>query len=269
MPITRSLTRKHTARTKVRTLRKWGYVSQKHLFQTSELRIHYRPSTTDEKVIDEVLSRHTYQNKTAGVAVEKEDCWLDLGGNIGTFALFVLSLGAAVISVEPEPENVRLLTQNIMDNFPTSPYKIMDSGVGLKDTSMSLYLCKGAYNKYRHSMFLNKGRSSIPVKVHSFLNLLNQTVSNSQRTYSINAIKMDIEGMEIPILEQFTTAKNYKNINKLVFEYTFDVDPSIPRFMRIIRKLKKVFRTVHFTRVNPTEQWYTYFPPCATVYCVK
>jgi hypothetical protein len=85
---------------------------------------------------------------------------------------------------------------------------------------------------------------------------------------SFNAIKMDIEGAEIPILEHLN-AEDYRTygIEKLVFEYSFDVDDSIPRFMNIIRKLSQAFNMVHFTKVKPTELHYTYFPAATLVYC--
>ena len=81
---------------------------------------------------------------------------------------------------------------------------------------------------------------------------------------------MDIEGSEILILE-FLTATHYKqyNIQKLVFEYSFDVDRSIPRFLRIIHNLKKYFSRVHYDKVKENELEYNYFPACTNVFCIK
>ena len=79
---------------------------------------------------------------------------------------------------------------------------------------------------------------------------------------------MDIEGAEIPLLESLDAA-TCKPLRKLVFEYTFDVDPSIPRFLAIVRRLKQWFPTVHYTKVNPKDKEYRHYPPCTMVYCVR
>ena len=81
-------------------------------------------------------------------------------------------------------------------------------------------------------------------------------------------VKMDIEGAEIPLLESLDAA-TCKPLRKLVFEYTFDVDPSIPRFLAIVRRLKQWFPTVHYTKVNPKDKEYRHYPPCTMVYCVR
>lgn len=250
----------------MRTLTKWGYVTQS--FIVPKLDIFYRAQTTDEKVIDEVLVNHVYQNRTAKMQVETSDCWLDLGANIGTFALLALSAGGSVLSVEPEQHNLTLLRKNVAHNFtnkPTPRFRVLEAGVACSSGEMPLYLCNGDYNKYRHSMYLQKNRASVSVPVIAFAKLLQERVGK----HTINAVKMDIEGMEIELLEKCVDRQTFANVRKLVFEYTFDVDPSIPRFMRIINTLRKFFPVVHFTRVNPNEKEYRYYPPCTTVYCVR
>jgi FkbM family methyltransferase len=239
-------------------LDKWGYRGQK--FIIDQLKIYYRPETTDVKVITEVLTKYAYQKKSVGFLIEQSDVWLDLGANIGTFSLFVLSVGGEVIAVEPEQNNLEILEKNLMENF-SSKHTILPIGVDIKSSKKDFYLCKGDYNKYRHSLFYKKGREKITIPIIGIRELL-------KKHPSINAIKMDIEGAEIEILE-LLNKEDYKNINKLVFEYTFDVDRSIPRFMNIINKLKSIFEIVHFTGVKPDEKEYNYYPPCTIVYCLN
>jgi hypothetical protein len=79
---------------------------------------------------------------------------------------------------------------------------------------------------------------------------------------------MDIEGTEIELLENIDL--NYlKNIRKLVFEYSFDVDKSIPRFLNIIKRLKQEFNLIHYDKVKENELEYNYFPPATMIYCKK
>ena len=79
---------------------------------------------------------------------------------------------------------------------------------------------------------------------------------------------MDIEGAEIEILEKIPL-KVLKPIKKLVFEYSFDFDKSIPRFLKIIEKLRKHFKVVSYSKVKDNELEYSYFPPCVNVFCKK
>lgn len=76
-----------------------------------------RPVTSDKGIITEVLARNVYQKRKIGFEIEKDDYWLDLGGNIGSFYLFVLSVGGKVLIVEPEPENISMIMKNLKLNF--------------------------------------------------------------------------------------------------------------------------------------------------------
>jgi hypothetical protein len=66
---------------------------------------------------------------------------------------------------------------------------------------------------------------------------------------------------------EYMNTNHYKNINKLVFEYSFDKDKSIPRFLKIIENLKKHFKNVVYTKVKQSELVYNYYPACEMVYC--
>jgi FkbM family methyltransferase len=230
----------------------------------SKLSVHARPGTTDEKVIGEVLRDNVYELKKIGFFLEPHDRWLDLGGNIGTFALLALLHGCqAVMTCEPEADNLRMLKMNLNSNFPGGPWKILPVAITVdKALTTDFYLCKGDYNKYRHTTHKVRGRQRVTVKNMNILDVLDQTRPN--------AIKMDIEGAEIPILEALS-AEDYTRygIQKLVFEYSFDVDPSIARFMAIIATLRQAYRTVHFTKVKETEEFYRHFPAATIVYCIN
>lgn len=154
----------------------------------------YREGTTDEKVMDEVLKRNVYERKKLDFQIEPSDIWLDCGANIGTFTLLCLHKKAKVYAFEPEPENFNLLNQNIKMNHPGKKgVRTFRQALFLQDDKAPLYLCKGDYNKYRHTLFYKRGRSIIQVPVRSIFTVLAK--------YPVNCIKMDIEGSEIEILE--------------------------------------------------------------------
>jgi hypothetical protein len=63
---------------------------------------------------------------------------------------------------------------------------------------------------------------------------------------------------EIDILE-LLKPEDYRNSNiqKLVFEYSFDFDKSIPRFLKIVDTLKEYFRVVEFSKFKEGENSYS------------
>ena len=227
-----------------------------------DLHICIRPGTTDEKVVDEVLKCNVYEKQKIGFHVKQGESWLDLGGNIGTFALLALSHGASVVTCEPEKDNLDLLTRNLEANFPNGQWKILPVAVTTGNSNtVDLYLCKGNYNKYRHTIYPIRGRQAVSVTQKNINELL--------REYKFDGIKIDIEGAEIDILEQLE-ADDFKvaGITKMVYEYSFDIDPSIPRFLKIIEKLRGYFTIVSYTKVNEDQLEYKFFPAAVLVYCM-
>jgi FkbM family methyltransferase len=223
--------------------------------------IFVRPDTTDSKVIDEVLKRNVYQKPSLNFHLQKGELWFDLGGNIGTFSLLALSKGCNVIVYEPEPENAGLLEENLKINFKTG-WTIKKAAIThTNNESDILYLSKGL-NKYRHTLYPKRGRESINVASLPF--------KSEMALHKPIGVKMDIEGIEIDILESVSLDDwRLWNTQKLVFEYSFDIDNSIPRFMNIIRNLRKYFSVVHYNKVKETERVYNYFPAATLVYCLK
>lgn len=244
-----------------KTVTTWGYKGEQHPSAISPLKLLHRPDTTDEKAIEEVLTKNVYQKKKIRFLIEPGDFWLDLGANIGTFSLHVLSNGGKVIAVEPEHDNLEILKHNLENNFnDISTYKILPYCVSTYTGHTKFYLCNGDYNKYRHSMHLQKNREWIKMRVLDIHRILDKYPD-------IDCIKMDIEGEEINLLENMK-ASYLRKLKKLVFEYSFDVDRSIRRFLTIIDRLKNIFETVHYTGINPNETEYNHYPPCVIVFCL-
>ena len=83
-------------------------------------------------------------------------------------------------------------------------------------------------------------------------------------------VKMDIEGMEMPILE------NTKRIfSKMVYEWSFDIDPSLSRFWKIIDRQKSDYEVAfeeHRTCYDDKREvlWQkSWFPACTNVFLFK
>ena len=88
----------------------------------------------------------------------------------------------------------------------------------------------------------------------------------------VAAIKIDVEGEEIDILE---TASFLARIKTLVFEYSFSRDPNVTRFKNLMAKLKQRFSTVKYPRsalARPRLQdgtWVTFNHRGVIVHCAS
>ena len=80
--------------------------------------------------------------------------------------------------------------------------------------------------------------------------------------------KMDIEGAEMPILE--TTKAKFK---KLVYEWSFDIDPSLVRLWGVIDRQKLSYRveaawnSICYNDQRETVWQSSWFPACTNVFC--
>lgn len=219
------------------------------------LKFYYRPGTTDEKVIIEVVKRHNYSHKDI-FDISPADCWLDLGGNIGTFTCLVASKGCNVVTYEPEPECFEILRENVALNGLGQLVELHQQAVADKGGSLGLYLSKGQ-NKYRHTLFEVRGREKIEIEAVKFQDILSE---------KFTAVKMDIEGSELAI---FDAVEDWGNVKKLAFEYHFDFDRSIPNFEKRMNKLRETFTNMRLPKMPADKLTYDFFPSGKTVICSR
>jgi len=183
----------------------------------------YREGFSDLKTFEEVLGRKTYLKK--GMTIEKGETWMDCGGNVGAFTLLACSLGAKVTVYEPDPFNCKMIERNLkLNNFKA---EIKQVALVHDDTkNIKLFIgCSG--NVWRNSI-VKKWRSKKYVNV--------KCLNFDKEAEIFDCCKMDIEGAEMPILE------NTKKIfNKLVYEWSFDIDASLPRFWNVVENQKKQY----------------------------
>ena len=203
------------------------------LYKCGKFQFLLRSGSTDDNCLAELFTRNVY-----GRSLKSGQVWLDLGGHRGLFALRAIMEGAReVFSYEPHPGNFTFLHLNT-DGLPVRRYQVacteVESSSGRR--SATLYVCKNPENTWRHTTMPVQQRHRLSVRAMDFGRIL-------KRHGNVSAVKLDIEGAELSILE---TASFPQRVKWLVFEYSFSVDPDVARFKRIIARLKSVFSTVHF-----------------------
>lgn len=212
----------------------------------------FRENTSDFKTFKEVIGENTYETK--GNTIQKGEFWYDCGGNVGAFSLLALSKGADVEIFEPDPFNCEMIEKNLKLNG----WRAKINQVALvHDGRKQARLFIGKDNNFwRNSIVKNKKSKSTIVPCLNF----------DEATKDAACVKMDIEGSEMPIIEN--TKRKFK---KLIFEWSFDIDNDLERYWAALDKLSSqyVIKCTDY-RDKGVMLWpRNWFPKCANVFCYE
>lgn len=191
-----------------------------------------------------------------GFKLQSTDVWGDGGGHIGTFTLSALYAGGRVVSFEMMADNYALLNHNLSRNFD-SGFVAVQKGVSALGGRMQRYKAKsnnGIANTWRHSLVYGRRSCLEPVGTDvvfvDTVSLKDMVLNHTVDGKHINAVKLDAEGVEMQMLEWLVSpagASTRTPLNKIVGEWHFDVDRSIPRFVAVITGTKAVVcRALHW-----------------------
>ena len=220
----------------------------------SGIRFYHRPGFSDLKTFEEVIGRKTYLKR--GLKIGAGEKWMDCGGNVGAFALLACKLGAEVTVYEPDPFNVDMIKRNLKLNGFKATVK---QAALVHDDRKSVTLFIGNNSQvWRNSIVRKWNNKGIKVPCLNF----------DDEAKGFDACKMDIEGAEMPILEN--TAATFR---KLVYEWSFDIDPSLTRLWSVIDKQKRDYRveaawnSICYNDHRELVWQQSWFPACTNVFC--
>jgi FkbM family methyltransferase len=215
-----------------------------------------RENTSDLKAIKEVVVNEAYKRR--GFVPEPDEVWIDIGANCGAFSVWAAKKGCRVIAFEPDPENAAIAQSNIDLNNVSKSVKLYTLGLTAEDEPKRLYF-------YRNTANGNVWRNSLYKEWRGGERIAVDTVPVEAYWNPDYCIKLDAEGVEMPILEKYGHIK----VKKLVFEWSFDIDPSIKRFNDVIDKLKNIYDNVQYGGFQAGyETWQpSWFPAARMVWC--
>jgi len=215
----------------------------------------YREGFSDQKTILEVIGKDVYRKK--GNKILPGEKWMDCGGNIGAFALLACSLGAKVTVYEPDPYNCEMIKRNLdLNKFDATVKQV----ALVHDNQKEAILFIGNNNNvWRNSIIKRWNNKGLKVPCINF----------DEEAKGFDCCKMDIEGAEMNILENTN-----KVFNKMVYEWSFDIDPSLTRFWSMIEKQQRAYKrvadignTARF-KTRDYDVWQkSWFPACTNVFC--
>lgn len=195
--------------------------------------------SSDEQAAEEVLVKKAYTRKGHGPTGFKFDVlpgerWLDLGANIGAFAVYCRARGATAVCFEPEPGCFKLLQKNAA-GFRCYQLAVTAS----HEKQLAFCKSKNPENNYRGTV--------LPVENYIGVEPVNNLYAGELEGYtgsvngnSFDGIKMDIEGAEGEILDNWLLPRT----KKLVMEYHTSRDTSLVNLARRLGHLLDRFHTV-------------------------
>lgn len=218
------------------------------------LLMHYRPNTSDLSAIDEVIERRSYERKYFRVL--PGETWIDLGGNIGAFTVWAASLGAYIKTYEPDPLSIEMIRKNLLANNLTAQVEVNQAGV-VGDGRNTGFLSISKTGKYwRNSLYKDWGGGTIKVPLVRFDDVVVES----------DCVKMDIEGAEMDIVEKMQVFPQ-----KLVLEWSFDIDDNIDRYRAAVSRLRNNYPNVKADKIadKHTVWQKSWFPPAKMIYAWK
>ena len=170
--------------------------------------------------------------------VEKGERWLDLGANLGYFALTALSKKASFVAcVEAEQANAADLQRNIDLNSFTDRARVIRAMVRAPGTAGLLRLSEKSTRHAAQDFYVTRPTEGLQ-EVHT------TTVSELLDAEPYDAIKINIEGAEREVLLS-TSATTWRGVRKMVVEYSLDVHRNKADFDALLAHLRNTGWQVH------------------------
>lgn len=224
--------------------------------QLKGIKFWQRPGFSDLKTFQEVIGKGAYLKQ--GMTIQPGERWMDCGGNVGAFTLLACSLGAQVVTYEPDPFNCEMIERNLKLNGFRATVK---QRALVHDDREEVALFIGNDNQtWRNSIVKRWGKLGLKVPAVRF----------DTEARGFDCCKMDIEGAEMPILEATEVL-----FGKLVYEWSFDIDRSLTRLWRVLDRqqenyrLKAEWKRIHYHHRDYEEWQANWFPFCTTVFCYE
>jgi FkbM family methyltransferase len=171
--------------------------------------------------------------------------FIDVGANIGYFTCLMSKLagpGGKVLAIEPEPQNLELLQQNIKFNNLAN-VMVHGCALGAAEGSAMLGLYK-ASNRGRHSLLHEDAKSRIKVPVRTLDEVVKSSGLNGS---SWSLAKIDVEGYEGFVLKG--ARETLPRIETLVMEFS----PALLKKAGVDPTSTLSALTSHFSRIYRVE----------------
>lgn len=166
----------------------------------ARMRLHPYNNNCEKKVLFTPQFFDSQERAILKARLSDDAVFLDVGANIGAYALFVAGLTgprARILAVEPQPDVFDRLTYNIAQN-PFGTVKAIACAVADRAGELTLFI--DPRNRGESSVKIVGTHKSAAIRVPAVTLL---SLCRSEGIERIDAIKLDVEGAEDLILEPF------------------------------------------------------------------
>ena len=170
-----------------------------------ELENHFNDTRNCTKEILTQFNDQDYYNKF----IDKNDkIILDLGANIGLFALHISPWAKKIYCVEPTPNHFNLLTKL------TESYSNINRIQGAISDKTGTDIFYSFFSNTTMNSLINRGENSFEVNSYSIKDLI-----QSLKLKKVDFIKMDIEGSETIALNEDVISFMSNIVSKILIEF--------------------------------------------------
>ena len=191
--------------------------------ETPELEKHFNGWNNYTK---EILEHFNSKNYYEDFVNQEDKNILDLGANVGLFALYVAPWAEKIVCVEPTPSHFNLL-ESLTKNF--NNIDCIPAAVSNMTGAITFY--DSPTNTTMNSLIPRDG-GSFQVDGYKLSDLVEKTGFDK-----VHFIKMDIEGSEYTVLDEETISYIGENIPKILIE--FHGDPRNTKYANIYDHINK------------------------------
>lgn len=190
--------------------------------------------------------RMLFDPENRSTSLAEGDTWLDVGANIGAFAVRAAPFVRRVIAVEPDVDNMNWLHRNAQLNGVEWKIRFLKAAVVAGNNRIVPLALSNSFSS-THRLGFIRGRKTEEVP--------GVNIDEIVEKYGINKIKMDCEGTEAEILETM----KYTSIEEIVFEYHFSFlgDYDWSRFNAILKGISHEGFTILKQPKKPSKTWHT------------
>ncbi len=184
--------------------------------------IHYVGRNNLRLLFSEIFARQNYYFENP----RRDPTILDCGANIGMATLFFKWLypQARIIAFEPDPATFQLLQQNVSGN---SLSNVVNHNVALADAEKEIPFHVPETGSLMMSAVSSRGGSQITVQARRLSTFISSEV---------DLLKLDIEGMEGPVLAELAASGKLSNVRQAIIEVHHNL-PEQPRNLSSILKI--------------------------------
>jgi FkbM family methyltransferase len=179
--------------------------------------------------------------------LKRGDLFIDVGSNVGSYALWAADAGATVVAVEPSPDAARRLRRNLqLNDFPVTVRQC-----GLAERPGTMTLSRGADTT--NHLLLEPLATGDTIEVDTLDNILGDGFAAG--------VKIDVEGAERLVLEGAHRALSERRIGALQLEWNAESERLLGESRAPVADL---LRDYGYTLMRPDQQgllWEVAAPP--------